>query len=266
MNIFKCLEYRDILEEKIHQYNEKRGYLTQLALAAHCQKSYLTLVRQKKVHFTLEHGMALCEYWEFSDLETDYFLELINFERAGLSSLKEKIRKRLVQLRKSNEDLSQRFAQPKPQNSTVELAYYGNWYMSAIHVMVNIPRFQMAPSIAVHLGLPTDTVKRGLEKLLELGFVKFVDGRWLPGHGSLHLPRESPATSMNHQNWRMRAILDSHNDESNGLHYTAVQTLKVSDFEKIKEMIQQFLDHQRKIVVDSPEEELAVLCFDWFQL
>ena len=84
--------------------------------------------------------------------------------------------------------------------------------------------------------------------------------------GDVHLPRHSLFNSLNHQNWRMRAVFDAQQLSSQAIHYTAVQTVSVSDYEKIKDLLLKFVDQQRKIVTQSADEDLAVFCCDWFKI
>jgi len=57
----------------------------------------------------LEHGLKLSEYFGFNDLETEYFLALIQKDRAGTAHLKAHFGKQIGKLREKALNLSQRF-------------------------------------------------------------------------------------------------------------------------------------------------------------
>ncbi|MEQ1666631.1 MAG: hypothetical protein ABL927_14800, partial [Bdellovibrionales bacterium] len=71
---------------------------------------------------------------------------------------------------------------------------------------------------------------------------------------------------LNHQNWRSQALLDAQKIRSDSIHYTSIQTLSFSDFEKLKELILKFIDNQRDIIKSSKEEQLACFTCDWFRV
>lgn len=266
MNVFEHKEYRAILKEQIQNNSGKRGYLGELAKAASCQRSYLTLVIKGDTHFTLDHAFGLTQFWSLSEPESDYFMDLVSFERTGSPSLRKRLTKRMEQLKKANRDFSQRYAQPSPQNFESEMAYYSSWYMGAIHVIVSIPGYQSPQMIATRLELPLELVNESLSTLRDHGFVKQQGGKWYLAKGNIHLPRHSLFNFLNHQNWRMRAVSDTRRASSEGMHYTAVQSISKADYEEIKKLLLKFVDQQRKIVTESKDEELAVLCCDWFTI
>jgi len=266
MEIFRFESYREYLRRQIEANSGQRGYLTKLAKGANCQKSYLTLVVRGEVHFTPEHAMGLAEFWGLSDLESDYFLDLVSFERASTPSLRAKLKKRLVELQKANSDLGKRYSESGIDSSEAQAIYYSAWHMSAIHVTLSIPGTQSAEEISEKLQLPLEIVRTGLAKLREIGVVKNDGSKWKAAKGNLHVGKDSMFNSLNHQNWRTRAVADSQRKDSAGLHYTAVQSVSRDDFRKIRELLLKSIDQQRKIVAPSKDEILATFCCDWFEV
>jgi hypothetical protein len=134
----------------------------------------------------------------------------------------------------------------------------------AIHILITIGKFRAIDKIARRLGLPNSTIQESLEQLAKIGLAVKKDSEWHPTQNDIYLPKDSVLTTMNHSNWRARAVLDAYKREAGGIHYTAVHSLSRSDYEKIKEMILTFLDQTRAVVRPSPEEELACITLDWF--
>lgn len=64
---------------------------------------------------------------------------------------------------------------------------------------------------------------------------------------------------MYHQNWRMRATIDSQNPQSDGLHYTSVLTLSRDDYSRLKETFLKFISESESIAKPSLAEEAATL-------
>lgn len=264
MNIFECRDYKDFLRAQIKANKERRGYRSELAEAAGCQLSFLSQVLHSHVHLTPDHAAGLASFWRFDLNEQDYFLELVGFARAGSKSLKAILLKRLEMIRTRHENLAKRYQKKDPINPEHQALYYSSWHLAAVHVLLTIPTFNTVDVIAKRLGLSPVVIQEALEQLAKIGLAKKQGMRWQPTQSDIHLPNESALTSMNHSNWRSRAVLDSYRRESGSVHYTAVHSLSKSDVEKIKEMVLVFLDQTRAVVRPSKEEELACLVLDWF--
>ncbi len=266
MPVFEYSDYKEFLKDQISSHKHIRGYLSRLAEAAKCQKSYLTQVIKGHVHFTPEHAMGASTFWDFSESETDFFVELVHFARTDHGDLKRRITKRLKLIREEQENLSKRFSTSALQEPEIQQLYYSNWVYCALHILVSIPQFQTISEISKRLNLPNELAKSSLEELKKLGLVEYEKQRWKFRGSNLHLAKGAALLPTHHHNWRARAVLDSQNHLTDGIHYTAVQTLTLTDFEKIKTLLLQALDQQRKIVLASEEDEMACLALDWFKI
>ena len=90
MSFFDNTNYRDVIRLKIKENDSVRGYQSRLAESAGCHSSYLSQVLKGQVNLTPDQGMAFCEFWNFDELHSDFFLSLLNLERAGTERLKNK--------------------------------------------------------------------------------------------------------------------------------------------------------------------------------
>lgn len=264
MNLFTQTDYKAVLHAQITKHGDERGYRSQLAEAAGCQLSFLSQALHSHVHLTPDHAAGLAEYWGFDSDERDYFLELVNLARAGSRVLKGILSKRLGEIRERHENLARRYKKADTARPEDQAHYYSSWHLSAIHILLTIPEFRDVQPIAKRLGLPVAVVQESLERLSKMGLAVRRKSEWHPGESDIHLPKHSVLTSMNHSNWRARAVLDAYKQDGAGIHYTAVHSLSRADFEKIKEMVLKFLDDTRAVVRPSKEEELACMTLDWF--
>ena len=94
--------------------------------------------------------------------------------------------------------------------------------------------------------------------------VNYNAGKYTHSGESLHLSRLSPQTHANHLNWRMKAIERSMKPED--VHYTDVFSISKKDLARIKNLVFECIEGQRKIIPDSLEEEVGVFCCDVFTL
>lgn len=264
-NLLSYRDYKEFLNTCISEHGEKRGYQGQLAAAAGCQPAYLSQVLRSHVHLTPEHACNLTHFLGFDDLETSYFLTLVDYGRAGSRRLQQRLKAQLDELKMKSENLATRLKDPKLESVEAHALYYSAWHYGAIHILVSIPDFQTPIAISQRLNLPIKTVLETLRGLKTMGLVKQEKDRWVFTGGNLHIPKNSPLNGVNHQNWRMRAIQDSQNLSSDGLHYSFAFSVSQDDFEKLKTMLFTFIDEQRKIIDPSACEELVCFTYDLFK-
>lgn len=264
-DIFKFGQYQSYLLHRM-QESAERGTLARWSEAAQCQRSHLSRVLAGTLHLTMEQAFRLGQYFHL-DLDAErYFLKLVEYERAGDSRYKEKLKNELTEIRESQEDFSKRLNYTKLKATEQEFLYYSNWYWGAIHILVSVPKYQNDVHIAQRLQLPIEIVQECLKKLEEFKLIEFKNDRWHFTSPHIHLAKNSPFNAINQSNWRSRAVVDTQTPNSDGLHYTVVQTMSHKDAKKIKMMLFQAIDDYTKIANPSREEELFCFNCDFFQV
>ena len=265
MNIFEYNNYKIFLRETI-KLSAERGYLTKLASAAGCQKSYFAQVLHHHVNFTPEHAINLCRFWNFDEAEEDYFIELVNYARAGTEILRNKIQKRLKQIKDDQLVLAKRFNTGNIFDEQSQAYYYSSWLISAIHMALTIPELQSIKALAKHFRIEENEVSRILNRLQEIGLVSCKRNAWFTTNKMIHLPRNSIFNSMNHLNWRNQSIADAQTQKNDSIHYTSIASLSKKDFYDIQQLVLKFIDQKRKIIEPSKEEVLGCFTCDWFEV
>lgn len=265
-NVFKFTDYKRLLRDHAKADRVKRGYLRELAEAAGCQRSYFSSVLHSKNHLTPDHACALAQFWKLSDDETDYFLTLVDWQRAGGPLLKERLHRRLQKLKQSLEDFSKRLERPAIELRTEsEVTYYSSWIYSAIHILTSIPRFRIPTEIANHLNIPEKQVRDSLEILEQMGLVK-PEGpnRWRHSSSSRHVKRGSALDSLHHNNWRQRAVLASQMAPESGVHFTSVTAMTEDAFAELRSLYLQLVDDCNLVAGPSDCEQLVCFSADLF--
>ncbi len=264
MNLFDTEDYKKYILAKIEENTHIKGYRSQLAEQAGCHRTFLSQALHSHVQLTPDHGAGLAAFWGFDDDHTDYFLDLIHLARAASKVLSQRIRKRMRDLRARHENLTEKFHTPALPRGIQEAVYYSSWHYAAIHIVLGIPQIRTVPAIAARLGLPSSLVEKSLAELSAIGVVRQDGSKWLPESLGIHLPKTSPLTSVNHFNWRQRAIYKLQTSEVEGVHYTGVFALARADAERIKRLFLDAITSAHKIVEPSKEEELVCLNCDFF--
>ena len=264
--IFSYDSYKKYLIDKIAENKNIRNYKTLLAKAASCQPSFLSHVLHTEVHLTPDHACGLAEFWRMAPLEFEYFLLLVNIERAASLTYRNYLLKRKKEIKEQNENLSKRIKSKQIENKEIQSIYYSSWIWAALHFIVTIPQYQTPKAIALRLHLPIEVVMDHLQQLKTMGLLAEEKGIWKTRQIEIHLPKDSFMTSMNHSHWRQRAVQDSQNKTSDSVHYSAVYTLSQVDYERLKELAVKFIEDNANIVRKSSEEEISVFTLDLFRM
>jgi uncharacterized protein (TIGR02147 family) len=263
LDYFRLRTSLEILQAKINQNQNSRGYKALLANAAGCQRSFLSLVLTGKHILTQEHGIGLATYWGMTSVERDFFLQLINFERAGTEALRNFYQERIDSLRKGANDLATRFQVDSLPLETMSI-YYSTWLYPAVHMLLTVPSYQTTSSLSERLKLPTTTIKGVLDTLVKLGIIEESSKRFETIKKVVHLPKNSPLNQTNHGNWRQYSVNKSVFSTETDVHYTAVYSLSNRDKYRLQNLILEFIERTRQLVAPSAEEDVVAVLIDYF--
>ena len=243
-----------------------RGQMTKAAEALNCQRSYLSRVISDELQLTPDHAFNLSKFWNLNSDERDYFLNLVDFERAGDPEFRAFVKSKIVALKNKYESVQERTERTAFSLDAHQATYFSTWIWSAIHFLTSIPKYQSPDAIADRLGLRADSLTPYLVALEAQGFIEQKRNKWIYKSGEFHAPKDSPLVSFLHQNWRSRAVLDAQLFSKDSVHFTQVQTLSLDDFEKVKDLLLNFIADSSRIAGPSrPEECIAVTC-DLFKI
>jgi len=262
-NLLLFTDYKAFLRKQMSSTEET---LTDLAAAAGCQRSYFSRVLNSEIHLTPEHAFNLAAHWRMQNPRDIYFLALVDYARAGTTSLKRHHFQKLNQIKAEQESLDRLVNRPRVENSIDVNTYYSAWYWSAIHIATSIPQLQTEESLSQKLGLPLTVVSKCLNVLREAGYVKQSGKKWVYVTGAAHASAGSTFVVNHHNNWRSRAVLSSQEGDSENVHFTVVQSISVSAYQKIRQRMLEFIQESAAIAGPSNEEELIVLNCDFFKV
>ena len=267
ITIFDFQDFRDFIRAYLAAL-PKRGYgqsrKHSVYLGVHTTLISQILKGQKA--FTLEQAVQTCDFLSLSEIETDYFLLLVQWDRAGSVPLKKNLQRQMKALHQQSRDLSKRLVAKAKFSDEEKAVFYSDWLYSALRQLCAIEGFQSVEALANHVKISKKKVKEVMQFLVRVGMCKGSDGHLTVGPTSTHLESDSPWISMHHLNWRQKTVESLHDEFHSQLHYTAPMTLSLSDAEKIREMIAQFLESIDRVVEPSPSEILCCLNIDWFRV
>jgi uncharacterized protein (TIGR02147 family) len=263
--VFEFTEYKSYLKKILHERTKtQRGAQSRLAEAMNCRPGYVTQVLGGKADLSLEQADAVSQFLGHTSEESEYFLLLVIFGRAGTKTLKDKIKAQIERQQKERADLKKRFKVDEVSHQN-QMLFYSNWVYVAIFTMLGIPKLQTKEALSAHLGLSLKRVAELLSELEKMGLVVAKGDRYLPSSNRTHLGKDSPMLPKHHANWRMQAMRSiEKRDES--FHYSSVITISEADVSLVRERLTQALEEVAKIVEPSKDECALSLCIDFFEI
>lgn len=266
--LYSFQDYRDYLSHWAEE-SPKGGHGSRKRISEYlrCQSAFISQVLHKTTHLTLEHAERLNEFLEHDALESDYFLLLVQMQRAGSKKLQDYFRKKVEEIHARRLVLKNRIKGSEREiTDAVKQKYYSQWYFGAIRLLLTIPAMQNKESLVRHLKLPRSTINEAIAFLEESGFISRVgDDRFIVSEQHLHLGNDSPLIVKHHLNWRLKAMQSLELEREHDLHYSLGMTISQSDVGKLKAMVVEFVESVQKIARPSEAQVLCGLCIDFFE-
>lgn len=264
--LFDFLDYREYLQYRLDNLGG-RGQRSALAKHIGSPVSHISQVLGGVSHLSLEQGESANEFLQHTEIESDFFLLLIQFTRAGSQSLKKRLATQIKHQLEKRLIIKNRIDVKDTISEKDQLVFYSSWIYQAIHILVTIPHYQTRQLIASRLGISTKKTTEVLEFLVSLGLVQEENGTFKASIKRIHLGSDSSLVTKHHTNWRLRALHSMEQEHNNeNLHYSSVISISREDFIKIKNLNIQHIQKIKKIIKASPEEELYSFSIDCFKV
>lgn len=267
-SIFTFTSYKKYLSNVIKRNSKIRGLYKILSEAANCQRSYLSQVMRQdgKIQLTPDQALGISRFLLHSAKERDYFLLLVDYERAASKELKELLQNKISFTQKELQDLTNLLERPKEDDHEMLIKFYSTWMYSYIHILTSISEYQSVEAIAKKSNLSVESALNILIELEDIGLVFRESGLWKHSGRQLHLDSQSALICNNHNNWRQQAILDAQLKQTiDAVHFSGVYSISKSDYAHIKTQILECLKAVNTKALSSGAEEVIVFCCDLFR-
>lgn len=265
MTIFEFIDYKKFLKSEIKKRPKHgRGEISRLAEFLNVNSTMVSQIITGEKNFTIEQAKKVAEFFILPKLETDYFLILVQIERAGTFDLKNYFREKRDEIKKESLKISKRVSNDKPLSDLERSVFYSSWVYSAVHLFCSVDEGQTLEQIIVRFDLSRLRAQEVLQFLLSSGLVINENGKYKMASKSTHVEKGSPFLIKHHANWRVTALQKSEDLAESELMYTGNISLSKSDFSKIREQLVATIQDVIKTVKASPAEDVANLSIDLF--
>ncbi|POB13605.1 TIGR02147 family protein [Halobacteriovorax sp. DA5] len=267
MDIFSYQNYKDFTIDALEELGKRvRGTRSRLAEKLACQTAYISQVLNKDAHFSLEQALLTADFLSLSNKQTEFYLTLVNYQRAGNKRLSDYYKVKIDELVKDSKDLSKRLTDKKELTKEQQYEYYSSWHYLAIHAYLSITKQYDREIIATTFSISTETVAKVIDFLLDAGLITNDGDKIKLTSKSFHLGKNSPMIARHHSNWRLRAMESMDRATEDELHYSSVITLSKEDLPKVNGIMVKAIEEIREVVKKTTQEDVFCYTMDLFKV
>lgn len=259
--------YRQFLNAWISdQQNNGRGIKSRMSEVIGTKTGFITQVFQELADFSLEQALGLASWMGLNEKEKEYFLVLVQRDRAGTKDLKDYFNAQLNKLSDAQNNLSQRLEIKRVPSEVNQSIYFSSWTYSCAHVLLTCRGPHTAQSMALRLGISLSTCREILDFLVQSDLAKEKNGQYETGEARMHLGTDSPNLLKHHLNWNLRGMQAIEADLKKGVHYSSVVSVSKEDYARVREGLVQAIEKAKSIIKESPGEVVCGFTLNLFEV
>lgn len=267
IKVYDYENYKIYIRERIKEMEMNgRGQSKRISEHLRIHPSRLSQIIRGSMNLTLEQGCALGKFFGLNDPQLNYFLELLQLERAGTEALKELIKQRLERLKSDSDELVNRLPAGSELSEESKAIFYSSWQYSAVRLLTSVKGFEGIDALSLKLGLSKARVRKILDFLLSTGLCVETKQGFAMGPPNTHLSSNSQLIGRHLSNWRLKAIQQHENLSKEELAYSGPMSISNQDAAQIRERLAEMIDFATRTAIRSKAEKLMCLNVDWIEI
>jgi uncharacterized protein (TIGR02147 family) len=265
MEIFNSSDYRKIVKNWIEKRPSKgRGENLKMSQFLSIPASVFSQTLAGSRDLSPDHAFRLADYMGLLPLEKEYFITLVQIEKAAHHEYKKFLKTKLAQLKDQSTNLSKRVSHEKSLSPEDQQEFYSSWIYSGIRLRCSIGKGASQDDILNDFKISKNELTKILDFLLRTGLVIQEKSLYKMGPQRTFVGRESPMVTRHHLNWRIKSLEKAPRLSESELMFTGPLTCSDADYELIREKLANVIKEISEIVKDSPAEKLAYFGVDFF--
>ena len=245
--IFSFNSYKKYISSKL-----VRGEAKKFAHYINCQPSFLSRVLKEEINLSLEQGILVNEYFQHSLAETEFFMCMLHYARAGSKKLEEYYSKQMALMNSERERLQKKLNTSHEVSSAFKMEYYSSAFYALAHILASVPHLNQIEEIAKILKISVREAKAILSDLVRFGLLK----------QKIHARKDEIYSTLHNRNMRSWILGQMQKNNPLNYHFTNVIGLSIKDFNQIINLLSNTTQRIDEIVAPSTEECAAVICID----
>ena len=265
-SVFDSDDYKSFLKEWISERPKGgRGEARRMAEKLGVSTTLISQILNGDKHFTLEAASDLCDHLGLSEQETDHFLLLIDYARAGSHGLRKRLKRRIDLSRETARKIKERFREERSLTDAEAAIYYSHWvYTGVTHLIATEPRLTI-DDISARLQVPKHMIHKVMSFLLDQGILVNDSGAMDIGTKVTVIGADSPLVVKHHQNWRLQAFNRMPFAKDSDLFITVPMSVSAEVADRIRQDLPAYFEKLAKWVGPSKSEVVRCLNIDWFE-
>lgn len=263
-SLFGMTDFRTYVHSWVK--SQGRGEFRKIATTLGIHTTLVSQIFNGKKCLTEEQASMLCDYMGLNALESDYFLKLVQLERAGNESLRALFKRHLKQLQAQSSEVKARVPDAEKLTEQDRAIFYSSWHYSLIRLLTSIPEFRSKEEIAARLGLSLSRVQEVLDFLTSRRLCTESSGQYSRTEKNTHVEASSSLATRHHQNWRSKSLELLERTTKEDLAFTAPVSISKADTDKVRKILLNAISDIAKTVEASGSEEVVYLGIDWIKV
>jgi len=266
MSVYSYDNYKKFFNDWVEcQPRQGHGEYRRVALALGVSTTMISQIFKGDKQLSMESACELCEYLNLEEEEGDFLLLLVEFERAGSMKLSKQLKRQIQALQAKNLTLENRIRSDLELSDESKAQFYSSWCYTGVGLLIDLPEFNDAKTIAQRLELPVLFVQKILDFLIENNLCVLENGNLKMGPAKTHVGSSSNLVNQHHRNWRQLAVNKMIVSENKNLFFTGPMALSQDVANQIRKDLPNFIEEVLRKVHPSPSEVVRCLNIDWFE-
>ena len=267
IKLHNYIDYKKFINEWIQSLPKNgRGKYLEIATELSAHTTLVSQVFKGNRDLTMEQAFQMCDYLGMNKKETDYFMLLVQKEKAGSHNLQnyysQKIKEQQIEL----QDMKSRIKTKKILSETDKALFYSNWYYSAVRLATSVKGIDTRDQIAEYLDLPHKLVNQVVDFLVSVSLLFENEGKLEFGPAITHLESKSPLIARHHANWRVKAMERHPKLSTDEFCFSGPLTISEQDALKVRKKLTKLIEDVSEIVRKSENvDKVYCINIDWFK-
>ncbi len=256
--IYDFLDYKLYILHLVSTYpKEGRGVFGKMAKAIGVSSVLISQIFKGSKDLQLDHAIGVCDFFEMTELETQYFIALLSKQRAGNKALRDFYNKQIYDIQNQALNLKSYIKNKDEVSEEAKSEFYSTWIYAAIRQSCALEEIKSIDDLSELYSLARDIVEEKVNFMLRNNLLSQTDEGLTLGIGSTHISKDSPLVHSHRKNWRLKAIDSFSNHNPEDLFFVAPMVISEEMADKLRAKLVSYI---KELYDEAPKHDPEVTC------